>query len=409
MLRSFQALYHSWVIPVKANLRLLYVYSINSPIKRHKMGVDQTNILFKKSLIRLTFTEDRVLTPVPGSKDTTGTPTSGEVHMFADPASLHTNTPLLFVDCEGLEGGNIDPGATGRGQRDLAALDSQLKNHFRSPHIRDFRAAKIGGVWGASSLNRSFCVEELYPRILYAFSDVICFVTDLANAAEKTMEQLIKWADKVLSKTVNQPSLPHAILVINGLKTHPEDWLDEQIATEKMLRNRGEMSLRDPKLAAIATGWRQVMPRGTNLVSVYDLLLQYFSSIRVVYIPDVSKCTPDVLFLQYKQLKDRVTAQSRVAQSTKRESWNLLNASELSAYFDAAFSHFCDHFDEPFDFFKISRRNNPIVEGFDQHICNLMRRLGNEKDPADHLSKRIAPIVASSISVDMTTSKLYST
>lgn len=46
------------------------------------------------------------------------------------------------------------------------------------------------------------------PQILYAFSDVICFVTQQANIAEDIVERLIKWADKVHLKSLNQVALP---------------------------------------------------------------------------------------------------------------------------------------------------------------------------------------------------------
>lgn len=132
---------------------------------------------------------------------------------------------MLFVDCEGLDGGNNAPGAirsrTGLGIRTMIRdawrsdkHTAHLKSHlsaaltvFRTMKNRDFYISNPAGFEG-SKLTRKFCVEDMYPRIIYAFSDVVCFVTERANTAEVTIERLIKWADKVLTKTVNQPSLP---------------------------------------------------------------------------------------------------------------------------------------------------------------------------------------------------------
>ncbi|KAI4641434.1 uncharacterized protein J4E78_010406 [Alternaria triticimaculans] len=37
------------------------------------------------------------------------TPTSADVHLYADPMSTDSRTPLLYADCEGLEGGENPP------------------------------------------------------------------------------------------------------------------------------------------------------------------------------------------------------------------------------------------------------------------------------------------------------------
>jgi hypothetical protein len=62
-------------------------------------------------------------TPVPGNDQSLGNPTSGDVHLYADPSTLNKINPMLFVDCEGLDGGNNAPGAiksrTGLGIRTM--------------------------------------------------------------------------------------------------------------------------------------------------------------------------------------------------------------------------------------------------------------------------------------------------
>ena len=48
-------------------------------------------------------------TPVVGMPQHQEIPTSGEVHLFWDPVSLHTNRPMLYADCEGLGAGSQEP------------------------------------------------------------------------------------------------------------------------------------------------------------------------------------------------------------------------------------------------------------------------------------------------------------
>lgn len=111
-------------------------------------------------------------TPVPGSTQNEGVATSEGVHLYADPALLETEKPLLYADCEGLNAGERIPFA--------AEVTTKVdKSHVRKlprklePRIRDI-SWLIGGdpVRGT----REFAVGLLYPRFLYTFSDAILFV-----------------------------------------------------------------------------------------------------------------------------------------------------------------------------------------------------------------------------------------
>jgi hypothetical protein len=243
-------------------------------------------------------------------------------------------------------------------------------------------------------------VEELYPRLLYAFSDVICFVTEAANVAEDTLGRLIKWADKTLSRTLNQPALPHAIIVVNGAKSNPEEWLDEDVATDRMLQNKGQMNLSDPELRKIAESWQNVRGEGPPLRTLHDVLSKYFGDIRVVYIPAKHAAPHDTIYRQFQKLRARVEAQSRAVQIYREHSWTLWDAEQLSIYFVDAFEHFTNDLDRPFDFFKSSRKNNPIPKGFEQHICNLMRLMSVKTRDQPEIDRRIAALLASYISIE---------
>ena len=41
--------------------------------------------------------------PVVGSEND-NVPTSGDVHLYSDPGTYHSTEPVLYADCEGLEG-----------------------------------------------------------------------------------------------------------------------------------------------------------------------------------------------------------------------------------------------------------------------------------------------------------------
>lgn len=99
--------------------------------------------------------------------------TSEDVHLYLDPDSSESQAPLLFADCEGLEGGERDPVA------------ARLKRKMASSHPQDNAASgnrkptsERELIWADTpkKQSRDFAVAHLYPRLLYTFSDVIVFV-----------------------------------------------------------------------------------------------------------------------------------------------------------------------------------------------------------------------------------------
>jgi len=111
--------------------------------------------------------------PVVGSADTSN-PTSADVHLYADPRTYHDQRPMLYADCEGLQGGEIDPVAV-----KLRAEDTSLSNKRMSPVKKIKKKARSTRIEWADTPDRKrrqFAVTELYPRLLYTFSDAIVFV-----------------------------------------------------------------------------------------------------------------------------------------------------------------------------------------------------------------------------------------
>lgn len=128
-------------------------------------------------------------TPVVGSNENDFDPTSGDVHLYADPSSFFEERPVFYVDSEGLEGGEKNPIAMrwrdsrqnerptlgGRPPKSRARVKLSKKWRFSREVSRS-----ISWGDGPEHKKREFAVTHLYPRILYTFSDVIVFV--LQNA-----------------------------------------------------------------------------------------------------------------------------------------------------------------------------------------------------------------------------------
>jgi|SRR5271156_683134 len=122
-------------------------------------------------------------TPVVGSINDS-VPTSGDVHLYAEPGTIFTGSPLLYADCEGLEGGESLPMAEKHKIQDKEQSQALVRRkpieRATSPHKRrrpkKGRRRNISWAIDSETSKREYAVTELYPRLLYTFSDVVVFV-----------------------------------------------------------------------------------------------------------------------------------------------------------------------------------------------------------------------------------------
>ena len=114
--------------------------------------------------------------PVVGS---TGldVPTSGDVHLYSDPQTSMSNNPILYADCEGLEGGEREPLGVRLKKKDKASNFGRIGS-FEKKVQKAQHTSEREITWANTNAKRSreFAVTHLYPRLLYTFSDVIVFV-----------------------------------------------------------------------------------------------------------------------------------------------------------------------------------------------------------------------------------------
>lgn len=96
---------------------------------------------------------------------------------------------------------------------------------------------------------------------------------------ESVFERLLEWAVAALEMSSNQPVLPHAIIVLNASSNdiEPSLW-NSQNATDTIFENlRGTLN-RNSVFKRQVQVWRE---RGRDIGSLQQLMLSYYSSIRV--------------------------------------------------------------------------------------------------------------------------------
>ncbi|KAI3321837.1 hypothetical protein HD806DRAFT_523766 [Xylariaceae sp. AK1471] len=332
--------------------------------------------------------------------------TTGDVHLYADPSTLYATSPLLFVDCEGLSGGEAAP-------KQLRQAQDSSSTPSAPNYPRRFSAPrKIEWAETPQTQKREFAVAQLYPRILYTFSDVVVFVLRNPRSFESTvLHKLIKWGAASIDKSINQPVLPHAIIVLNATDTNVDEkeW-DISKATQMLLSDISDAIRREPVLQQYAQSWRQ---RGRHLTTTKDLLECYYASISVVRIP--YKGSYMLMNEQAGKLSDLIKDRCAAAHAKKKQMRMLANTEKLQFYLQAAFDHFTRDLHTPFDFVKEMLRHSPVSRNFEGNILNLALLIKDSpshstlRNDAEQIFRAMGPMIASCVMLDAVRQKLPGT
>lgn len=174
-----------------------------------------------------------------------------------------------------------------------------------------------------------------------------------------------------MDKSVNQPSLPHVIIVLNATEVNIDDKLwDPEEATLDLLEDYKNSvdNVQDFRELVASLEVLGRKPRTTK-----ELLEYYYSSVTVVRIPTKGR---------YMQIDEQVGKLQRLishkcadSHQLKRSVRMLLNAERLPQYITAAYEHFSQDLDAPFDFVEEARRRAPLPQDFGGHILNLIKTI----------------------------------
>ena len=350
------------------------------------------------SLAEEQHTSDGFPAPVVGAIANESVPTSDGVSMYADPATNESSQPIMYIDCEGFEGGEKTP------------LGSQVRRHNPAPdddanQTEDsVRVRSIKWATTEESRRREYAVTSLYPRILYTFSDCVVFVLRNPKTFQSSvLTKLIDWGAAALERSINQPTLPHCIVTLNcsDAAIDASQW-DTDSATRALLSTvRGAINFTEgvPRFRALADHWRKL---GRDICSTEDLILCYYSSFRVVRLPTGSQFNR--MQEQISQLRRSIRQCCHKSSEAKKRTRMQTDAIELGTYLQSGFDHFTSHLDLPFDFMQVSLAHNPIPHSFGDHIlqlCLAIQRLcSEEQDRMRRLLERMGSFVASCVLLD---------
>ncbi|KAL4744534.1 hypothetical protein BDW72DRAFT_199493 [Aspergillus terricola var. indicus] len=292
----------------------------------------------------------RILTPIPGIKAFSTRPTSSDVHLYHDTATIDTARPILFADSEGLLGGNQTPFASSI--ESIAGIARKIISWKESTH----------------EITRKYCVEHIYPRILYAFSEVLCYVIQQnPRVVESLVSQMIMWADKAHNASLNQVTLPRVILVLNNVTLGEEErkiWEDGMSATQIVVENLKNCTNLSGELQGIANRWNSILDVDDQIHSVMGF------------------------YRQVQRLREKILGLSKEVGVERLNTFNQLNSRWLESFLNIGMEHFFTKFDEPFDFFQITRINKPRSKSIVANATYLMTKMEETEPNQKELDKR---------------------
>ncbi|KAF8243740.1 hypothetical protein K440DRAFT_663912 [Wilcoxina mikolae CBS 423.85] len=329
-------------------------------------------------------------TPIQGDPTHLDTPTSGDVHLFPDPATSNTARPCLYADCEGLQGGSNDP------------IAIQEENIVTGKGVFSFKGQRFHIKWAiGAQRSRGWMVQSFYPRILFTFSDVVVYVSKNFRTIETIISQMLQWAETVLQKSVNQPMLPYAIIVINALDAEStEPWWKDNI-TDVQLDKYAKCIETDPILMELVKYWGK---RNKPIATLRELILCYYSGIKMICIPHMkSTSAAPLLIKQYKKLHGEIQNAMIQTRKMRIEAELLMDSEELNIYLGDAFDHFSSEPSRPFNFLSAAFARNPVRTAFGARVVDVATRLMRTRmfEAGRKVFKELAPLIASTILLDV--------
>lgn len=225
------------------------------------------------------------------------------------------------------------------------------------------------------------------------------YIANVRRTFESTaLRLLLEWASSSVEHSINAPTLPHAIIVLNDSKTSidEEEW-DSSIATKRLMDHVANAIHTQPIFQGPADYWRK---KGKRIDSMLDLFRCYYADISVVRIPTKGRYM--LADAQINKLHHKIIVDCDASFRAKNDAHMLSNADELNRYLQAGFDHFATKEDQPFNFVEVALKNNPIPRDFGDHILGLavkVREVTNLRD-GPMLFEKLGLIVASSIFID---------
>ncbi|KAF6818372.1 hypothetical protein CMUS01_11936 [Colletotrichum musicola] len=363
--------------------------------------------LIKILIDRLGILNNGAKFPSPATSSYNGhVPTTEDVHLYADPNTYDTRTPLLYADCEGLDGGEAVPEALRWQGKDETTKAPKIVNG-----VQDILHEKGPSLYSNVASNDETPTPEPVKKSSHAYQRHIAWA-ETPETAKRSMPafestvlgKLLAWVAVSIDKLPNQPALPRAIIVLNATEKVDDDEWDIETATRNFLHDVSRAIDREPSFRELAQMWRDA---GRTTKTTKDLLSCYYASISVIRIPSSGRYM--LIDNQMGQLFQLINHRSQESLRKKKKLRMVATADKLQTYLFAAYNHFCRDLDTPFDFIKEALKYNPIPQHFGGNILDLaisIKRNSQHGGTMQQIFEKMVPMISSCIMLHSVRQKL---
>ncbi|KAF2076452.1 hypothetical protein CYY_002255 [Polysphondylium violaceum] len=252
--------------------------------------------------------------PLPGRRD--GKSMTKDVKAYP---SIIGNNRLLFVDSEGI-GGTETTHQNQSHQNFLLRTTTGIAKKFIPS--------------GENQIPKNHFIDNVYPRVLYLFSNVLVFTFQEVKQKSTIIDYLTSYAYAGTYKSMNQSIRPHLIIVCNKYESH------------ETIESATASFLEEPKAL---------------------LLLSYYKSINVIHIPN-AEIDLKLFVSRKRDLKQLVSI--KITESlTDRMNSNLIRTkNQTLRLMNVALNKFSQDPKAKFDLFALESVLEPLKDDIVNHI-----------------------------------------
>ena len=225
------------------------------------------------------------------------------------------------------------------------------------------------------------------------------------RATEADIMDLFTWASSGHDLTLNQRIKPGLIIIVNKDRQDPGTnarWLDPDYATRTLL-SQLELS---PVFRELRNKW---VAQEKILRTAEDLILCYYDSFWVLFIPNLGLRTARLIAKQYRTLYSKIRQSSKHLREKRMKVGMKLDVVSFDVYIEEALNRLAKGINSQIDFYYLANRESAMPSKFSEHLTALIARLwikeGYDLSTGDRneevLLARLTPYLASCIASQM--------
>jgi hypothetical protein len=170
--------------------------------------------------------------------------------------------------------------------------------------------------------------------------------------------------------------MPALIIIVNNEVMSPDDqWLDTEHATKHLLEPLKDSA----NFKELCDEWKR---RGRRLKTPMDLILCYYSSVRVICIPKLSDSMTEVISAQFENLAAEIKESSEKLRKTIKDArrGKIFTVELFGQYMNLALTELATDLKSFIDFYYLRKKYRQRPKSFGNHVLALLVKLRSDDE-----------------------------